>query len=532
MIKRSKFVAFFLLSSLLMNSCAACGKKSSAAVSDSDASITATDVSISNINETLTTSSTSEPEPMKEDTSWHYGTVERPNLTEKKQLYFFQVPVKEDNVADGILFEVEGSDQEKKISDAINQECIDIKFGEWDHIGSAVLEKMYPHHEVSVVGPVYWVVNNIMSVFIGRWDEFTSSEDEYGEYFETMYYSNYNIVTGERMQLKDIFYEDTDYVSLLNDVIRDWLIEHNDLERSILFTGISEDQQFYIKENGSLVIYIDDDVYVTLSPFDVMQMTALADAVPVDASTQERGYFLPAFTQFDGDGDGEFKSSDRCMYTCYCGLDGVNENRAIGYLCEVPDEVRNFLLQEELMQTNTEEMRAAKDSLDDLGVTLSVDTYYQVDRIGEVYVASYMFSRMGDSIFDEHFSEEEAAEVYDAAAEIVYTNKNGNYVFDQSGKRIQIEDMFEDDVDLRQVLTDALKSGKANWVMSWGVTDDANVMLESMEHDVLYELVQQASLKYTTNGIEIYFQDDPAYAVVTQSIYCIGWDVLVEYMKE
>ncbi|MBQ0011520.1 MAG: hypothetical protein KBT07_02310 [Clostridiales bacterium] len=522
--KRSKLVALFLIGSLSVSACTACEEKQETTASRSSES-----VSITEPIDSVPSTSEVETTPTEEDTSWHYGTVQRPTSKEEKRLYFFQVPVESTDTS--AIGEIGGSNQEEKLSDAINQELKDIKYGEWNHVGAAALEKIYTHHDVSVAEPYCYVVNNILSVSIRRWDDFTSSSDDYGEYFETMYYSNYNIVTGERMQLKDIFYEDTDYVSLLNGIINEWLLEHNDLEQTILFTGIQEDQQFSIEEDGSLNIYIDDGVYVTLSPFDVMEMTALADAVQVDETTQERIHFLPSFSEGYVDWN-EFKVCDRCEFTNFRGLEGVSEERIVGYLCEVPDEVHRFLLQEELMQTDTEEIRAAKDTLDELGVTCSMSTFFTVDQIGEVYVVSSMiFTRMDDSIFGEQLSDEEVSAVYDALDKIIW-GMDDTYIFDQSGKLIQVEDLFKDDVDLRQVLTDALKSGKANWMMSWSVNDYVYDLLESMEYDDLYELVQKASLAYTKYGIEIRFQDDPAYAEVTRSIYSIGWDELVAYMKE
>lgn len=521
--KRSKLVALFLIGSLSVSACTACEEKQETTASRSSES-----VSITEPTDSVPSTSEVETTPTEEDTSWHYGTVQRPTSKEEKRLYFFQVPVESTDTS--VIGEIAGSNQEEKLSDAINQELKDIKYGEWNHVGAAALEKIYTHHDVSVAEPYCYVVNNILSVTIRRWDDFTSSSDGVGEYFRTMYYSNYNIVTGERMQLKDIFYEDTDYVSLLNGIINEWLLEHNDLEQTILFTGIQEDQQFSIEEDGSLNIYIDDGVYVTLPSFDVMEMTALADAVQVDETTQERIYFLPSFTKYNEYCEIEYRSSDRATYTSYCGLDGVKEERAIGYSCEVPDEVHRFLLQEELRQTDTEEIRAAKDTLDELGVTLSVETYFEVDRIGEVYVASSMIStRMYDSILGEQLSDEEVSAVYDAL-DIIEWGMDDTYIFDQSGKLIQVEDLFKDDVDLRQVLTDALKSGKTNWM--WGGNDDMNTLLDNIEYDDLYELVQQESLKYTKYGIEICFQYDPAYDEVTGRIYCIGWDELVAYMKE
>lgn len=74
----------------------------------------------------------------------------------------------------------------------------------------------------------------------------------HGIYNEVPY--NYNLNTGERLQLKDIFKEGYDYKSIINKEILSEISKHPDNYFKDAFKGIKENQEFYLTKEG-IVIY-------------------------------------------------------------------------------------------------------------------------------------------------------------------------------------------------------------------------------------------------------------------------------------
>lgn len=86
---------------------------------------------------------------------------------------------------------------------------------------------------------------------------------------EWVYYYTIDLLTGERVALKDLFTGDADYISIINDEIIRQMREQMAADESIVywldeefeewnFKGITEETQFYINENNNLVISFDE----------------------------------------------------------------------------------------------------------------------------------------------------------------------------------------------------------------------------------------------------------------------------------
>lgn len=86
---------------------------------------------------------------------------------------------------------------------------------------------------------------------------------------EWNYYYTIDLATGERLLLKDIFEEGADYVTPISENIKEQMkqqMEEDDMNMYWLdqeveewnFKAISEDQTFYINENGNLVISFNE----------------------------------------------------------------------------------------------------------------------------------------------------------------------------------------------------------------------------------------------------------------------------------
>jgi len=83
---------------------------------------------------------------------------------------------------------------------------------------------------------------------------------------------NFDLNTGRQIKLKDVFADDADYIGILNDYLREKLVRSNaddegyysgvemyGLKMAAPFTGISEDQDFFLFQGGLGLIFDQDD---------------------------------------------------------------------------------------------------------------------------------------------------------------------------------------------------------------------------------------------------------------------------------
>ena len=103
--------------------------------------------------------------------------------------------------------------------------------------------------------------------------------------YQWNYYYTIDLETGERLQLKDIFVEDSDYITVISDDIKKQMAEQmeadenvyywlNDEMEEMNFKSIAEDTAFYVNKNGNVVIgFNDGDVapmYMGAVEFEIM----------------------------------------------------------------------------------------------------------------------------------------------------------------------------------------------------------------------------------------------------------------------
>lgn len=99
------------------------------------------------------------------------------------------------------------------------------------------------------------------------------------------YYYTIDLETGERLQLKDIFVEDSDYITVISDDIKKQMAEQmeadenvyywlNDEMEEMNFKSITEDTAFYVNKAGNVVIgFNEGDVapmYMGAVEFEIM----------------------------------------------------------------------------------------------------------------------------------------------------------------------------------------------------------------------------------------------------------------------
>ena len=103
--------------------------------------------------------------------------------------------------------------------------------------------------------------------------------------YQWNYYYTIDLETGERLQLKDIFVEDSDYITVISDDIKKQMAEQmeadenvyywlNDEMEEMNFKSIAEDTAFYVNKAGNVVIgFNEGDVapmYMGAVEFEIM----------------------------------------------------------------------------------------------------------------------------------------------------------------------------------------------------------------------------------------------------------------------
>ncbi|MGL6105990.1 DUF3298 and DUF4163 domain-containing protein [Romboutsia sp.] len=94
--------------------------------------------------------------------------------------------------------------------------------------------------------------NNLISIIITKY-QFTGGA--HGMTFLDNY--NYNLLTGERLQLKDMFKDGVDYKSIVNDYINKEISKNPEdyFKDEGGFKGIIENQNFYLEDDGIVVYF-------------------------------------------------------------------------------------------------------------------------------------------------------------------------------------------------------------------------------------------------------------------------------------
>lgn len=90
-----------------------------------------------------------------------------------------------------------------------------------------------------------------------------------GSGYEWNYFYTIDLATGERLQLKNLFVEDADYITLISDDIKRQMREQMEADENVYywlddemeewnFKSITEETSFYINEEGKLVINFNE----------------------------------------------------------------------------------------------------------------------------------------------------------------------------------------------------------------------------------------------------------------------------------
>ena len=122
-------------------------------------------------------------------------------------------------------------------------------------------------YEVYINNEVTYDRNNIISIVMTKY-EFTGGA--HGMTYLDAY--NYNLLTGDRLTLKDMFKPGVDYEEIVNNFIKEEINNkpENYFKGDEGFKGISENQPFYIDEDGIVIyfgLYEIDPYYIGIPKF-------------------------------------------------------------------------------------------------------------------------------------------------------------------------------------------------------------------------------------------------------------------------
>ncbi|MBE6754126.1 MAG: hypothetical protein E7559_07250 [Ruminococcaceae bacterium] len=145
---------------------------------------------------------------------------------------------------------------------------------------------------------IYWGVTCTSSNLLSGYADVSYCFYGEDDFFNVSYYVpfNYNLGTGEELKLADVFYKDTDYITLLNNMISERLVSQKvdddtegvnffggEVELTAPFKGIAPDQKFWFDNNGAISLVLDydtpeffTDYYAHAMEFDLSDIAAFS----------------------------------------------------------------------------------------------------------------------------------------------------------------------------------------------------------------------------------------------------------------
>lgn len=111
-------------------------------------------------------------------------------------------------------------------------------------------------YRVMVTYSVTFNKNHILSTILNL----TGFSGVPGTKYNDLYNYNYDLLTGNRIMLKDIFNEGVDYIKVINDYVNYKIGQNKDLYYPGTVVDIPADQAFYLTDDGLVVYFGDDEI--------------------------------------------------------------------------------------------------------------------------------------------------------------------------------------------------------------------------------------------------------------------------------
>lgn len=358
-------------------------------------------------------------EPQETDSGdWHYGTVKRGEPPKERHKWYILSRTCHP-VCNGELEIPDG------ISPELEQEIIDF-YQEWRKKepviqGYDILKKTKKGHLECSVHTV--VINGICSLEFSKYyrcDDLDYYQTE--NCFESVY-KTYDLNSEQEIELKDLFYEDTNYVSLLDFMI----LPGSNMDYSYYGKGIQENQPFCFDKPFTIEIGSD---LIYLQWKEMIELTALPEYAKKEEANLDKVYVY-AYCYWEHLGRHsatyDLTESDSCL-----GINGIPEKTEyIGVnLTEVPDAVRESIQDrsDELFGVTKEDVLELQKRIG--SIPLKSEKSFEIYRQGRAYRVSawrYITSDEADYNTLRTLAGEELFDrVYSSSFDI-YVNRNGNF---------------------------------------------------------------------------------------------------------
>ena len=388
-----------------------------------------------------------ETEP-EEAGNLNYGTVKRSGITDPKKKYF--VHTGENFIGDGVI-----SLPERLENTAVWDEIQDqVRLELWkkpDYPGADIMLRKGKKitSEVSVNFPDFWDpqrgFNNTVSYLFSCYYELHHYETVGMDYKETVgykyWYKVYSLKTGQELHLRDFFYEDTDYITLLNNYIGGKYTA--DSEDSCLFHGITPDQDFYFDSQGNIFFNIDGNgKTIPMSYLEFAEISAISEFV----EEQDLNY-MPKYSDLNGNIPFSGIKEERPSFH---GIEGITENVIISYPEGTPESILEFIQNGYLDSYSClDEGLLADHHRTNPGEKLSVHTDARVDRLGPFYCVD-----RDQAVYQCDFEGEYDLKLYGFYGD--WDNINERILFDPDGNQITWNQLFSDPEQVYSLIADAL----------------------------------------------------------------------------
>lgn len=145
------------------------------------------------------------------------------------------------------------------LNSTINSDVYTFKTGllkeEQDYNNSAVKNAL-PKRNYKVLSnyAVTFNKNHIISIILSL----MGFAGDYGPKYNYLYNYNIDLLSGNKITLKDVFIEKIDYIKVVSDYINYKISQNKDMYYKNTIVEISEDQAFYITDDG-IIVYFDVD---------------------------------------------------------------------------------------------------------------------------------------------------------------------------------------------------------------------------------------------------------------------------------
>lgn len=443
-----------------------------------------------------------------------------------------------ENVEQGSTFIKISGLKDKELQSKINNEIKDTFYELAEDkslgigIGEKIKEKEYANinakYSTTIYSNVYYNANNVLSVQMYRTLSVDVPGNEYYDYYSKVKVLNFDLATGELINLGDCFADGYDYVTFINNQIKDFADKigyaddaYYDFESGNYlcvgnnFETIWPDMQFYPNTwDDSVTLIIDNSVkgFETMTGSDYFTLnlengTALAERFATDESLftdETEKYCLTYFNSSSKVGDYYDESEERDIASIVGPVtDETDYSYYITAKCplDAPEKVMEFIKNDFKDSKGFEERAKAwyeKRVVDDqiVGEEYDISDYdiwasgsLYANRIGNYYTArtERSISAWKESIPRSHYYQE-----------LTYKT------FDLKGNEITLKDIFKKGTDYELLLANLFYDNfekNAMECLQWGYESEQYYAWQAYEGSEFYDLAER--LVKDIDGIEL-----------------------------